>query len=343
MLTIGLIDYLNTMPFHYDLAERLQDVDVHFERGVPSQMNKGIRTGEIDIAPISAIEAARYADEVVVLPGLSIASLGAVRTVLLFSWAADMRDLDGQSIALTDHSATSVELLKVLCRERYHIEPQFTVAKQHLPSMLAAHQGALVIGDDALIEGTLHRALIPPDVAEEVFSQQSSGVSPKNSELGTRNSEQQSPVASRQSPDLTTRNSELGTFHSVLSTQHSVLSTPYIFDLGDEWLKMTGLPFTFAVWAARRDKAHELEAAGVFDALYASTEMGLREDSRDKLADAYSARLGLPTGVCRRYLRDLRYHLTDDDLAGLRLFLELALDGFTWERLHFWQREALAI
>ncbi len=314
-LTIGLIDYLNTMPFHYDLAERLQDVDVHFERGVPSQMNKGIRTGEIDIAPISAIEAARYADEVVVLPGLSIASLGAVRTVLLFSWAADMRDLDGQSIALTDHSATSVELLKVLCRERYHIEPQFTVTKQHLPSMLAAHQGALVIGDDALVEGTLHRALIPPEVAASV--------------LGT----QHSALSTQYSP---TQNSELG-------TRNFALSTPYIYDLSDEWLKMTGLPFTFSVWTARKDRAHELEAAGVFDALYASTEVGLREDSRDQLATAYAARLGLPAGVCRRYLRDLRYHLTEDDLAGLRLFLELALDGFEWERLHFWQHEALAI
>jgi chorismate dehydratase len=302
-LTIGLIDYLNTMPFHYDLAERLQDADVHFERGVPSQMNKGIRTGEIDIAPISAIEAARYADEVVVLPGLSIASLGAVRTVLLFSWAADMRDLDGQSIALTDHSATSVELLRVLCRERYHIEPRFTVTKQHLPSMLAAHQGALVIGDDALIEGTLHRALIPPEVAASMLSPQS----------------------------------------LVLSPQTSVLSTPYIYDLSDEWLKMTGLPFTFSVWTARKDRAHELEAAGVFDALYASTEVGLREESRDKLAVAYAARLGLPAGVCRRYLRDLRYHLLEDDLAGLRLFLDLALDGFEWERLRFWQHEALAI
>ncbi|HEX2906599.1 MAG TPA: menaquinone biosynthesis protein [Phototrophicaceae bacterium] len=286
-LTIGLIDYLNTMPFHYDLAERLQDVDVQFERGVPSQMNRGIRSGEIDIAPISAIEAARYADEVVVLPGLSIASLGAVRTVLLFSWAADMRDLDGQSIALTDHSATSVALLQVLCRERYHIKPTFTTTKQHLPSMLAAHQGALVIGDDALVEGSIHRALSKPVLPSLQGGDQGWGL-------------------------------------------------PYIYDLGDEWLKMTGLPFTFSVWTARKDRAEELAAAGVFDALYASTAVGLREESRDQLAMAYAGRLGLPAGVCRRYLRDLRYHLTEDDLAGLRLFLELALDGFKWEQLEFW-------
>ena len=281
-LNIGLIDYLNTMPFHYDLAERLQDVDVHFERGVPSMLNRMLKSGEIDLAPISAIEAARYAEQVVVLPGLSIASFGAVRTVLLFSWAADMRDLDGQSIALTDHSATSVALLDVLCRERYGIQPRFTVTRQHLPSMLADHAGALVIGDDALVEGAIHRALSGPDG----------------------------------------------------------WGLPYIYDLGDEWLKMTGLPFTFAVWAARRERAAELQAAGVFDALYASTEAGLTETPRDGLANAYAARLGLPAGVCRRYLRDLRYHLQDDDRAGLKRFLELALEGFDWNTLEFWQDEA---
>ncbi|MBL8154197.1 MAG: menaquinone biosynthesis protein [Anaerolineae bacterium] len=282
MLTIGLIDYLNTMPFHYDLAERLQDAAVRFERGVPSQMNRGVVRGEIDLAPISAIEAARHADDLVILPGLSIASLGAVRTVLLFSWAADIRDLDGQPIALTDHSATSIALLEVLCRERYHIQPRFEMTRQHLPSMLAEHQGALIIGDDALVEGTAHRAL----------------------------------------------------------SHATGWNLPYIYDLGDEWLKMTGLPFTFAVWAARRDRATELEAAGVFEALYASTEAGLTETARDQLAATYAARLGLPAGVCRRYLRDLRYHLTEEDRAGLKLYLELALEDFDWSRLAFWQGEA---
>ena len=51
-LNIGLIDYLNTMPFHYDLAERLQDVDVHFERGVPSMMNRMLKSGEIDVTKL---------------------------------------------------------------------------------------------------------------------------------------------------------------------------------------------------------------------------------------------------------------------------------------------------
>ncbi|RMF81966.1 MAG: hypothetical protein D6737_03375, partial [Chloroflexi bacterium] len=225
-----------------------------------------------------AIEAARHADDVYILPGLSIASLGAVKTVLLFSWMADITDLDAQSIALTDHSATSIALLKALCRERYHIEPKYVVTKQHLPSMLADHQGALVIGDDALVESIRHRALSSPNGWD----------------------------------------------------------IPFIYDLGDEWLKMTGLPFVFALWAARRETAQAMQAAGVFDALYASTEAGLTDDARNTLAQAYAARLGLPVGACRRYLRDLTFGLGADELAGLRRFLELALDDFKWEQLEFW-------
>jgi predicted solute-binding protein len=98
--------------------------------------------------------------------------------------------------------------------------------------------------------------------------------------------------------------------------------------------------FTFAVWAARKATAQTMADAGVFDALYASTAAGL--DNRDTLAQTYAARLGLPAGVCRRYLRDLRYRLTEDDLAGLKRFLELSLDGFDWNRLEFWGQPALS-
>jgi chorismate dehydratase len=282
MITIGLIDYLNTMPFHFDLADRLAgNPQIRFERGVPSRMNRGVAAGEIDLAPISCIEAARHADDLYVLPDLCIASLGAVKTVLLFSWEADMRDLDGKRVGLTDHSATSVALLKLLCRERYQVTPEYHVTAQHLPSMLAEHDGALVIGDDALVEGAHHRALSSP----------------------------------------------------------RGWALPYIYDLGDEWLKMTGLPFVFALWAVRRDRAEALQQAGVFDALYASTENGLRTANRDGLADAYAARLGLAGGICRRYLRDLTYRMGEDERAGLRLFLENAVDGFAWENLKFREAE----
>ena len=163
MLTIGLIDYLNTQPFQYSLAKRLNGKDARFVRGVPTALNRALVDGSIDLAPISAIEAARYAEDVLILPHLGIASLGAVKTVLLFSWKPDPHELAGQPIALTDQSATSVALLQLLFRERYHADADWRTRPQNLAVMMQDCQAALVIGDAALVEGSQHRMLITPE------------------------------------------------------------------------------------------------------------------------------------------------------------------------------------
>ncbi len=104
---------------------------------------------------------------------------------------------------------------------------------------------------------------------------------------------------------------------------------PYVFDLAREWQDWTGLPFVFAVWAARRDRAEAVCAAGVVQLLHDSTARGLADLPR--LARAASARLGLPAPVCADYLRLLDYALSERDLQGLRRFLELAIPGFRWD------------
>ena len=275
-ITIGIIDYLNTQPFQYELEARLRPFDVQFERGVPTQLNQSLLAGSIDLAPISAYFAAQHADQFLILPGHSISSLGAVKTVLLFSWRPDIRELDQATIALTNHSATSINLLHILCRERYHIEPHFITTHQDLAAMMQRADAALVIGDTALVEGYLHRELKRPD----------------------------------------------GSY-----------VRPTIFDLGDEWLKLTGLPFTFAIWAARREIVAALQELKIQQVLQASKTAGLA--NIETIADAYAPVVALPVGVCRRYLYDLRYNLTSRDLRGLITFLGLALPGFTPDSLHF--------
>ena len=79
--------------------------------------------------------------------------------MLLFSWRADWRELDGGSIALTDHSATSVELTRLLVERRYGARPRYVTAPPDLDAMLAEHDAALLIGDIALREGWLRREI----------------------------------------------------------------------------------------------------------------------------------------------------------------------------------------
>ena len=146
MITIGIIDYLNVEPQYYRLEERLAGRGVQFRRGVPTELNRALAAGEIDLAPISAIAAAEMADQVAVLPDLSIATIGAVKTVLLFSWMADPRELDDVRIALSDESATSVELVKLLAERFWRVQPRYTTEPQDIGQMLRRSSAALLIG-----------------------------------------------------------------------------------------------------------------------------------------------------------------------------------------------------
>jgi chorismate dehydratase len=265
MVTLGTIDYLNTQPIEYCLERSLPGVPRI--RGVPTAINAALLSGQVAVAPISSYAFAQHADALLLVPDLSIATLGSVNSVLLFAWRADPRELDDTVIALSDHSVTSNNLLHVLCEQHYHIAPEWRTMPQDLDTMLETCSAALLIGNRALIEGVVRR------------------------HIGRR-------------------------------------GLPYCFDLGNEWLKLTGLPFTFAVWAVRRDCAEAVRAAGIVPALHAARAEGLQRI--DEIAHDYAPRLGLPAGVCARYLRDLRYHLDSSDIAGLRAFLGYALPAFDW-------------
>lgn len=100
---------------------------------------------------------------------------------------------------------------------------------------------------------------------------------------------------------------------------------PYMVDLGAAWKEWTGLPFVFAVWAARR-QANVDAVRAVHAALLESRAWGLGH--LDQLAAEAAANSGLPESVCRRYLGDLDYALSYRHLAGLTdFFRRLAHDG----------------
>ena len=192
---LGVIDYLNVAPV-YDAMRRDASLlpGVELVAGVPSAMNAALLAGEIDLSNVSSVAFGQHADEWLLVPGLSVAAQEKVESVLLFSWHADWRALDGGSIALSSDSATSVALVRLLAEERYGAHPHYVTAAPDLDAMLAEHDAALLIGDVALVEGQIRRE-----------------------------------IAGR--------------------------GKPYVFDLATEWRAWTGLPFVFAVWAARADRA----------------------------------------------------------------------------------------
>ncbi len=102
------------------------------------------------------------------------------------------------------------------------------------------------------------------------------------------------------------------------------------YDLGEEWRRWTGLPFVFAVWAARRD-ADRTAVKAVHNSLLEARSWGLAH--LDELARDAARRTGIPLDQCREYLSGLDYSFTYRHLEGLTSFLRrCAAHGLVPER-----------
>lgn len=95
---------------------------------------------------------------------------------------------------------------------------------------------------------------------------------------------------------------------------------PYrVYDLGAEWVEMTGLPMVFAVWAARRGVVTE-EVAAAFRESCAFGRANL-----DAIMQSESARRGFAPELVRQYLeRHIVHELGGRDYEGLKRFLAYA-------------------
>lgn len=262
---LGIVAYTNVAPLHWGLEPW---ETASFVRGVPTELNRKLLAGEIDLTLISSYEFLQHRRQLRALPDFSIATLGPVYSVMLFHWRP-WPELEGARIAVTTHSATSVELLRVLLNER-GLSAELLPCEPDLPAMLKQHDAALLIGDHALIEAVLRRSI----------------------------------------------------------DGHQ----PLVADLGEAWYALTRLPFTFAVWASRRNSP---PSPRLVAELRDARERGL--GCLAEVAAAEARKLDLPVGIVQRYLANFRYYLEPPDRDGLVTFGERAVPGFRAPELEFWE------
>ena len=95
---------------------------------------------------------------------------------------------------------------------------------------------------------------------------------------------------------------------------------PYhVYDLGQEWVEMTGLPFVFAVWAGRRS----VITPEVVEAFQQSCRYG--RERIEEIVTVESARREIAPGLVRDYLtRHIVHELGPRDREGMELFLSYA-------------------
>jgi chorismate dehydratase len=91
------------------------------------------------------------------------------------------------------------------------------------------------------------------------------------------------------------------------------------FDLMERWNNLTGLPFVFAFWAARKG----FNDATIAEGLTESRTFGL--ENLKTIAERYQEKLGIDKAFLLDYLqKNMDYHMDSDGVAALGQFYQMA-------------------
>ena len=158
---IGAVGYLNARPLTWALDADPQRWAIRYD--LPSVCSSLLHAGQVDLGLVPSIDylqdpAYRF------VPGIGIGSRGPVASVALFT-RVPVDQI--RSIALDTSSRTSVTLIRVLCRHRFGVAPEFVAHAPDLQAMVASTDAGLLIGDPAFEADHAGRGLRKVDLGEE--------------------------------------------------------------------------------------------------------------------------------------------------------------------------------
>jgi len=163
-MKIGRIPYINCYPVYGAIDRGVVRLDAELVDGVPTDLNRRMGAGELDISVVSAVEYARQSDRYLLLPDLAISCDGPVRSVMLFS-RRPAGELGGRNVIVSRSSMTSVALLELLFENVWHARPRFVPGDAEVKDVVVDSasdaEARLVIGDAALVLGSNHRERYP--------------------------------------------------------------------------------------------------------------------------------------------------------------------------------------
>ena len=245
MLTVGAVSYINALPFFCDLAP-FKDTRFIFDH--PVKINALLQEGAIDVGLISSSSYLQHKELYELLPGYGIGATGRVMSVCLFT-KFSLQELSFKKIALPATSATSNQLLKVLCRQFWKTSPEFTTFDGSYTQRLEDENDGFVLIGDSCLQYTPHPG-----------------------------------------------------FEKI--------------DLASEWHTHTQLPFIFALFAARKERAQEKQ---VSIQTFMNRLQACKNDP-NHLILAARQRVPLEEPLLRCYFQTIDYQLTKDHYRGLNLF-----------------------
>ena len=161
LVRLGAVEYLNARPLTWALDRAPERWKIRYD--VPAVCSALLRSGEVDLGLVPSVDYLEGEDYRLV-PGVGIGSYGPVASVALFA-RVPLEDV--RRIALDASSRTSVALVKVLCRYRFHISPEFVSHSPDIADMTRHADAALLIGDPALEADYEALGLLKTDLGAE--------------------------------------------------------------------------------------------------------------------------------------------------------------------------------
>ncbi|MEQ1554118.1 MAG: menaquinone biosynthesis protein [Ferruginibacter sp.] len=147
-IRIAAVSYLNTKPLIYGFENGLMSDEINLVTDYPANIASLLKNDEVDIAlvPVATIPMLK---EHYIISNYCIGTIGEVASVCLFS-NVPLEEID--SILLDYQSKTSVELLKILLKEFWKINPKLIFAKVGYEKNIEGKTAGLVIGDRAFLQ-----------------------------------------------------------------------------------------------------------------------------------------------------------------------------------------------
>ena len=158
---VSAVSYLNTLPFLHGINNSLVKEDLNLSLDIPSDCAKKLLNDEVDLGlvPVAIIPQLK---ESYIISDYCIGANGEVNTVALYS---DVPLNQVQEIYLDFHSKTSINLVQVLAKKYWHINPTFINAKPGFEKQIQGVKAGVIIGDRTF---NLHKTFkFKFDLAEE--------------------------------------------------------------------------------------------------------------------------------------------------------------------------------
>jgi len=142
-LNVTAVSYLNTKPFLYGIFRKKLDLKINLELDIPSLCAAKLASGAADmgLVPVGALPSLPNA---ALISDYCIGAVGPVKTVCLYS-NCPLEEMT--HLYLDYQSRTSVELVQILFRYHWKVNPVLVPAAPGFERQITGTYGALIIGD----------------------------------------------------------------------------------------------------------------------------------------------------------------------------------------------------